>query len=88
MHATPDKSAAESAHVAPTGAKRPSLGRASVPETLAALHVDPDVGLRYPEVDVHRKEHGYNEVTEEKAHPVIQFLGKFWGISAWVLELM
>jgi H+-transporting ATPase len=88
VHATPDKSEAESAHAAPTRATRPSLGPASVPETLAALHVDPDVGLRYPEVDVRRKEHGYNEVTEETGHPVSQFLGKFWGISAWMLELI
>ena len=35
---------------------------ASVPDTLAALHVSPDTGLANAEVDVRRKEHGYNEV--------------------------
>jgi magnesium-transporting ATPase (P-type) len=32
--------------------------------------------------------HGYNEVAEKKRHPVLKFLGKFWGISAWMLELI
>jgi plasma-membrane proton-efflux P-type ATPase len=37
-------------------------------------------------VDVRRKEHGYNEVAEQKGHPILLFLGKFWGLSAWMLE--
>lgn len=40
------------------------------------------------EVEIRRKEHGYNEVAEQKSHPVREFLGKFWGISAWMLELI
>ena len=47
-----------------------------------------DIGLTHAEVDVRRKEHGYNEVAEKKGHPVLKFLGKFWGISAWMLELI
>jgi plasma-membrane proton-efflux P-type ATPase len=27
-------------------------------------------------------------VAEEKTHPVLLFLGKFWGLSAWALELI
>ena len=38
------------------------------------------------EVDARRKEHGYNEVAEQEEHPVLKFLGKFWGLSAWMLE--
>jgi plasma-membrane proton-efflux P-type ATPase len=57
-------------------------------DTLAALHVNPDTGLTSAEVDVRRKDHGYNEVSEKKGHPVLKFLGKFWGISAWMLELI
>ena len=48
----------------------------------------PDTGLTHAEVDVRRKEHGYNEVAEKKGHPVLMFLGKFWGLSAWMLELI
>jgi H+-transporting ATPase len=39
-------------------------------------------------VDVRRAEHGYNEVAEKKRHPAIKFFQKFWGISAWMLELI
>jgi hypothetical protein len=50
----------------PTNAKLPDLASASVPDTLAALHVNADNGLTHAEVDVRRKEHGYNEVAEKK----------------------
>jgi H+-transporting ATPase len=39
-------------------------------------------------VDTRRKENGYNEVAEKRGHPVLKFLKKFWGISAWMLELI
>ncbi len=66
----------------------PDIASASIPDTLAALRVNPDSGLTRAEVDVRRKEHGYNEVAEQKSHPVLMFLGKFWGLSAWMLELI
>ncbi len=34
------------------------------------------------------QEHGYNEVAERPEHPLRRFLGKFWGLSAWMLELI
>jgi H+-transporting ATPase len=68
--------------------KVPDIAAASVPDTLAALHVDPEIGLPHAEVDTRRKENGFNEVAEQKEHPVINFLRKFWGISAWMLELI
>jgi H+-transporting ATPase len=88
MGATPNKSEAEPAPSKPANAKVPDIATASVPDTLAALHVDPETGLTRSEVDVRRKEHGYNEVAEKKGHPTLKFLGKFWGISAWMLELI
>jgi plasma-membrane proton-efflux P-type ATPase len=72
----------------PATAKVPDTVSASVPETLTTLRVDPETGLTRTEVDVRRKEHGYNEVAERKEHPVLKFLGKFWGMSAWMLELI
>ena len=68
--------------------KPPDIASASVPDTLAALEVNPDTGLGHAEVDLRRKEHGYNEVAETREHPVLGFLRKFWGISAWMLELI
>ena len=39
-------------------------------------------------MEARRKDHGYNEVVEKKGHPVLKFIRKFWGISAWMLELI
>ena len=61
---------------------------ASIPTTLAMLSTSPETGLTHTEVESRRKEHGYNEVAEKKEHPVLLFLGKFWGISAWMLEMI
>ena len=72
----------------PAKTKPPDIASASVPDTLATLHVNPETGLTHAEVDVRRKENGYNEVAEKKGHPVLKFLKKFWGISAWMLELI
>jgi plasma-membrane proton-efflux P-type ATPase len=72
----------------PSQGKPPDVASASVPDTLAALHVNPSSGLTRAEVDTRRKENGYNEVAQKKGHPVLMFLGKFWGLSAWMLELI
>jgi len=66
----------------------PGIATTSIPDTLAALQVNPDTGLSRAQIELRRKEHGYNEVQEKKAHPVRKFLEKFWGISAWMLELI
>src|SRR5450756_471563 len=60
----------------------------NIHDTLLSLRVDPAIGLTPAEVDARRKENGFNEVTEKKGHPVMAFLGKFWGLSAWMLELI
>ncbi len=39
-------------------------------------------------MDLRRKEHGYSEVVEKKRHSDLKSLSKFWGISAWMLELI
>ena len=82
----PAKSAAGPAPAKPTAP--PGIAAASVPDTLAQLKVNPEAGLTPAEVEVRRKENGYNEVAVEEEHPVRKVLGKFWGISAWMLELI
>ena len=86
MPPTPTGSATAPVPAPPTNAKLPDITTASVPDTLAALQINPDTGLTSAEVSVRRQEHGYNEVAEKKAHPVIQFLRKFWGLSPGMLE--
>jgi H+-transporting ATPase len=88
MTTTPNKSEVEAGSSNLVNAKPPDIATASVPDTLIALQVNPDMGLAGTQVDTRRKEHGYNEVAEQKEHPVIDFLRKFWGISAWMLELI
>jgi magnesium-transporting ATPase (P-type) len=79
---------AEPASSTSANAKASDLASASVPDTLARLDVSAETGLTVAEVNVRRKEHGYNEVAEAKGRPVLMFLGKFWGLSAWMLELI
>ena len=72
-----------------SGAPQPSdIGGASIADALASLGVRAETGLNAAEVDIRRKSQGYNEVVEEKPHAVRAFLAKFWGISAWMLELI
>jgi plasma-membrane proton-efflux P-type ATPase len=88
MATTASKPEAEPAPAKPANIKPPDIDTASVPDTLAMLRVNPDTGLTRAEVEIRRKEYGYNEVAETKGHPVLKFLRKFWGISAWMLELI
>ena len=45
-------------------------------------------GLNQNDVENLRKEYGYNEVIVIKTHPILLFLKKFWGLTAWMLELI
>jgi plasma-membrane proton-efflux P-type ATPase len=83
-----DTSAEQLAASKPTPDKTPDIASASIPETLTALGVNAEAGLTRADVEARRKEHGYNEVITQKSHPVLKFLGKFWGVSAWMLELI
>ena len=88
MQLTPKKSGTEPPREMLSTAKIPDIASTSVPATLAALKVNPETGLTHAEADIRRKEHGYNEVAEHKGHPALMFFGKFWGVSAWMLELI
>jgi len=88
MEATAKKAEAKPTPSKPAAAKAPDIAKASLPDTLATLQVNPETGLASAEVEARRKKSGYNEVAEKRRHPVLKFLGKFWGISAWMLELI
>jgi plasma-membrane proton-efflux P-type ATPase len=64
------------------------LGRASVEEVLAILRTDTRAGLSEVDVDARLHRYGPNEVPERKPRPLREFLKKFWGLSAWMLELI
>jgi H+-transporting ATPase len=47
-----------------------------------------EIGLSSAEVDVRREQFGFNEVLEKKSKPWLQFVKRFWGLSAWLLEII
>jgi H+-transporting ATPase len=44
-------------------------------------------GLTRGEVIDFRKEYGFNDIPEEKKHPLLKFLGYFWGPIPWMIEI-
>ncbi|HXX88323.1 MAG TPA: plasma-membrane proton-efflux P-type ATPase [Candidatus Acidoferrum sp.] len=57
-------------------------------EVLRSLNSDLHIGLKTAEVETRLKQYGYNEVPERKANPVVRFAKKFWGLTAWMLEVI
>lgn len=55
---------------------------------LTKLNANPTNGLTQEEATKRLKKYGSNEVPEKKPGWVIKFLKKFWGVSAWMLELI
>jgi len=72
----------------------PVAGQASpapdAPPGGAAAEPQTNIGTGLTQADVakQRATNGFNEVADKKAHPLRMFLGKFWGVSAWMLELI
>jgi plasma-membrane proton-efflux P-type ATPase len=60
----------------------------SASETLAALDSDASSGLADATAAARFRRDGPNDVPEPRSHPVLRFLRKFWGISAWMVELI
>ncbi len=63
-------------------------GLRSASATLAALRSSREKGLASADAAARLAREGANEVPERKSHPIIGFLRKFWGPSAWMLELI
>lgn len=57
-------------------------------EAARVLKANVDVGLAHAEVEARRAQYGYNEIPRKKTYPLLQFVKKFWGLSAWMLELI
>ena len=59
----------------------------TIEESLKRLGTDIATGLMTEEVKKRREEFGYNEVEEKKQSTAVRFLKKFWGLTAWMLEI-
>lgn len=88
MRLATNKSEAELTPAKLTNARFGYIAAASINDTLTILQADCEAGLSHVEVDLRRKRNGYNEVAENKDHPFFEFFRKFWGISAWMLEVI
>lgn len=51
------------------------------------LNVNNTKGLSSDQVKERQKQYGRNEVAEKKANPLVAFARKFWGLTAWMLEV-
>ncbi|MDR2203709.1 MAG: plasma-membrane proton-efflux P-type ATPase [Nitrososphaerota archaeon] len=45
-------------------------------------------GLNLTDVERSRKQFGFNEIPEKKVKPWLQFIKRFWGLTAWLLEII
>ncbi|GAA0332169.1 plasma-membrane proton-efflux P-type ATPase [Sphingomonas oligophenolica] len=88
MGTPPDDSHASGAPPIQTDVVPGDIATVPVASTFADLRVNAGTGLTSSEVSARRETYGFNEVVDKKGHPVLKFLGKFWGISAWMLELI
>ncbi len=52
-----------------------------------ALNVDVAKGLTSDQVKERQRHYGRNEVAEKQPNPVLAFAKKFWGLTAWMLEV-
>jgi plasma-membrane proton-efflux P-type ATPase len=64
------------------------LSRAPLEQVLATLGVEPPAGLADVEAEARLDQYGPNDVPEPRPHPLRDFLRKFWGLSAGMLELI
>ena len=62
------------------------FNRVKIEEVMRALQSNLNRGLESIEVESRLKQYGYNEVPEKKVNPVVRFVKKFWGLTAWMLE--
>jgi len=60
----------------------------SAADTLSTLGSTAGAGLASSDAQARLAAEGANEVLEKRTHPFLGFARKFWGLSAWMLELI
>jgi H+-transporting ATPase len=72
----------------PLTEKVSAFDQMNVGEIVGLLSSDLNTGLRTVDVQAKLRRYGYNEVSEKKANPWVRFARKFWGLTAWMLEVI
>jgi len=70
------------------GRSNPSAPAQTALETLSFLGVTAEAGLSTAVAPVRLAQVGPNEVPERRDRPLVRLAWKFWGLSAWMLELI
>jgi H+-transporting ATPase len=73
-------------HTAPKTS--PEILNAAVAKTVNELKSNLSIGLTEAEVQLRRTRFGANQVPEKKARWIGSFAKRFWGVSAWMIELI
>jgi H+-transporting ATPase len=75
-------------NTSPPGKATPPALAKTVAETLKTFASDPASGLATADAATRLRDQGPNEVPHKRSHPVVRFAKRFWGISAWMIELI
>jgi H+-transporting ATPase len=59
----------------------------TIDETLSRLQSNSATGLTQTEAKQRIERYGPNAVEEKQQNPVIAFLKRFWGLTAWMFEI-
>jgi plasma-membrane proton-efflux P-type ATPase len=57
-------------------------------DILVSLASNAAAGLGVSDASARLAAQGPNEVPEKRSHPILRFARKFWGLSAWMIELI
>jgi H+-transporting ATPase len=63
------------------------FGTLTLDETLSRLQINPATGLTITEVKQRIERYGPNSAEEKQQNSVIAFFKRFWGLTAWMLEI-
>jgi H+-transporting ATPase len=70
------------------GAEIIDYEKVNAEEALKLLESDLSIGLKAYDVEDRLNQYGFNEIIEKKPNLVIRFFKKFWGLTAWLLEII
>ena len=73
---------------APIAKGAPAAPARSATETLTTLGSSCEAGLTGADARARLEKQGPNEVPETRTRPVLLFAKRFWGLSAWMIELI
>jgi H+-transporting ATPase len=68
--------------------KESDFGNLKADEVAKLVGSNLETGLPSVEVEKRLKQYGFNEVPEKKTILAIKFARKFWGLTAWMLEII